>query len=153
MAVPPSWAGGALFLQGGPAIGETVKKQAFAWVCASLLLGATAAKADNWPGSVVGSWAVLGNHSPGTLVISSQASTGLCRAIAGTIYGNPIEGFYCRYSGRIVFARKNNASNDTTQVWSGNLSEANTVLRMAGTFAVVNSGGGSFGEYNFNASK
>jgi hypothetical protein len=131
-----------------------MKKHTLAAVFGMLALGANVAMADGWPGSVVGNWSVLGNQSPGTLSIASQASTGLCRAISGTIYGNPIQGFYCPYSGRIHFVRKSAQTNDTYQVWTGNLSQAGTVNRMGGTFTSVNATlGGSLGEYNFQASK
>ncbi|MCW7538814.1 hypothetical protein OOT46_13280 [Aquabacterium sp. A7-Y] len=119
----------------------------------SLSLVATSAMADGWPGSVVGNWNVLGNQSAGVLSITSQAAGGLCRRIVGTIYGNPIEGFYCPFSGRISFIRKNGANNDTSQSWVGNVSQAAAVLRMGGTFAAVAPAGGSPGEYNFQATK
>jgi hypothetical protein len=119
------------------------------------LLFATAASADGWPPSVVGSWSVLGNQSLGTLSITSQAPSGQCRKILGTIYGNPIEGFYCPFSGRIHFVRKDNVTNDTSQAWTGNLSQAiaGQPLRMGGVFSSVGPGGGSLGEYNFHATK
>ena len=130
-----------------------MKKQVLALLFAGLALGAEVALADGWPGSVVGSWSVVGNQSVGTLKVTSQASTGLCRGIGGTIYGNPIEGFYCPFSGRIHFVRKNAADNDSFQAWTGNVSQAGAVNRMGGTFTALNAIGGSLGEYNFHASK
>lgn len=112
------------------------------------------AAADGWPSSVVGGWSVIGNLSSGTLNISSQSTSGLCQFIAGTIYGDPIQGFYCPNSGRIQFVRKRTDNNDTIQVWTGNLSQTSSTLHMAGTFTSVDpSAGGSFGEYSFNANK
>jgi len=129
-----------------------MKKHYLAALCGTLALAANVAWADGWPGSVVGNWSVIGNQSVGLLSITTQSGTGLCRPIGGTIYGNPIEGFYCPYSGRIHFVRKP-AGNVTTQAWTGNVSQAAAVLRMGGTFTAVNAGGGSPGEYNFSASK
>lgn len=109
--------------------------------------------AQNWPDSVVGSWNIVGNQAVGMLAVTTQGATGLCRSIDGSIYGDTIEGFYCPFSGRIFFGRRNSASNDISQVWSGNLSQTGTVLRIGGSFAVINPSGGVYGEYNFSASK
>jgi len=131
-----------------------MKKRYLALLCGSLAIAANTALADGWPMSVVGTYSVLGNQHAGTLRITSQGASGLCRRIVGSIYNyEPIEGFYCPYSGRIHFVRKSAANNDTTQVWTGNLSQAGPVLRVGGTFTAVNAAGGSLGEYNFNASK
>lgn len=129
-----------------------MKKLNLAAVCGALTLAANVAMADGWPGSVVGNWSVIGNQSAGVLSIGTQSAAGLCRPITGTIYGNPIEGFCCPFSGRIHFVRKP-ANNVTTQAWTGNVSQAGIVLRMGGTFTAVTAGGGSPGEYNFSASK
>ncbi len=121
---------------------------------------ANTAMADGWPLSVVGSWSIIGNQHNGLLNIVSQAAVGNCRRITGTAYpgttvAHPIEGFYCPFSGRIQFVRKQPASNDTLQVWTGNVSQDGVVDRMGGTFTSVSSalGGGSLGEYNFQGSK
>lgn len=116
---------------------------------------ANTAMADGWPLSVVGGWSIIGNHHIGLLNIVSQAAVGNCRRITGTVYAHPIEGFYCPFSGRIQFVRKQPASNDTLQVWTGNVSQDGVVDRMGGTLTSVSSalGGGSLGEYNFQGSK
>ena len=111
------------------------------------------AAADGSPSSVVGSWSILSNFAPGTLNISSQSNSGQCQFITGTVYGDPMQGFYCVNSGRIQFVRKRPDNNDTIQIWTGNLSQAGSTLHMGGTFSVVDPAGGSFGEYNFNADK
>ena len=121
-------------------------------VFGSLTLLATSAMADGWPASVVGNWNVVGNQTAGVLSVTGQAAAGMCRRIVGTIYGNAIEGFYCPFSGRINFVRKN-AANDTVQAWLGGVSMAGPTLRMGGTFASVTPAGGSLGEYNFHAVK
>ncbi len=119
---------------------------------------ANIAMADGWPISVLGNWSIIGNQHIGTLHIATQAAAGNCRRITGTAYpgtaaANPIEGFYCPFSGRIQFVRKQPANNDTMQVWTGNVSQDGAVDRMGGTFTAVASGGGSLGEYNFQGSK
>jgi hypothetical protein len=52
--------------------------------------------------------------------------------------------------------RKNPASNDTFQVYTGNVGDAiaGLPLRMAGTFTSQNAAiGGALGDYSFNANK
>ena len=128
---------------------------------------ANVALADGWPVSIVGNWSIIGNQHVGSLFIATQAAVGNCRRITGTIYpgtvvAHPIEGFYCPFSGRLQFVRKqptqiNNAppSNDTLQVWTGNVSQDGLVDRMGGTFTSISTalGGGSLGEYNFQGAK
>ena len=116
---------------------------------------ANIAMADGWPISVLGNWSIIGNQSIGALSIATQAAFGNCRRITGTVFADPIEGFYCPFSGRIQFVRKVPANNDTKQVWTGNVSQDGAVDRMGGTFTSVSValGGGSLGEYNFQGSK
>lgn len=128
-----------------------MKRMIFGLLYAAAAISANVALAAP-PLSAVGQWSVIGNQSAGTLVINSQGGAGTCRRIVGTIYGNPIEGFYCPATGRIHFVRKNNA-NDTYQSWTGNVGDDGPVDRMGGTFVVSSIGGGSFGEYNFQASR
>jgi hypothetical protein len=113
------------------------------------------AAADGWPPSVQGSWSILSNVAPGNLNITTQSNSGQCQFITGTIYGEPMQGYYCVNSGRIQFIRKRADNNDTIQIWTGNVSqgESGSTLHMGGTFSVVDPAGGSFGEYNFNANK
>jgi hypothetical protein len=90
------------------------------------------------------------------LRISSQGVTGNCRAISGTLQdvGSPafnvIEGFYCPFSGRISFLRKDRLTNATFQNWTGNLSDPGTTLYIGGTFTSPSS---NRGEYDFFAVK
>jgi hypothetical protein len=117
---------------------------------ASIAFGTNIALADGWPTSVLGTWSVIANHSTGTLLITTQVSSGDCQFISGDIFGNPMHGFYCPQSGRIHFLRTVNGA--TIQDYTGNLSQAlaGAPLLVAGTW---DSDGGSFGEYNWNASK
>lgn len=127
-----------------------MKKLLFGTLFASMAFGANMASAQNYPGSVVGNWSVLGNQSPGTLNITSQGSSGNCRPITGFIYGNnPIQGFYCPVTGRIQFLRKFPPSNVVGQVWTGNLSNVGSLLHMGG--AVSSPVAVPFGEFNFQA--
>jgi hypothetical protein len=110
-----------------------------------------------WPPSVLGVWSALGNQSPLQLDIVTQGNVGDCRAITGTIadtlpggQSNTIQGFYCPRSGRIQFLRKSVTTNDTFQVYTGNVSMVGTTLYMGGTFAEDDQIG-ALGEYNFSA--
>lgn len=107
--------------------------------------------ADGWPFRIVGNWAVNADNFVGTLQITAQATTGKCQSIAGFIFENPIQGFYCPGSGRVHFFRKNPVNNDTFQVYSANLSQTFVPpgLRMGGLFSDL----GQPGEYSFFASK
>lgn len=124
-------------------------------VAAIAALAAPLAHADTYPASVVGNWSVTGNLSVGTLSITSQAAStsAKCPAIAGTVFGATLQGFYCPGSGRIHFVRKL-ANNTTIQTWTGQLSDSGPVLRIGGVFSSVDVFyGGNLGEYNFQAQK
>jgi hypothetical protein len=78
------------------------------------------------------------NQTSTTIVINSQGTAGKCKAIAGTIQGTTnLQGFYCPATGRIFFVRKFVSSNDTSQIYSGNLAADATIDRMGGTFADI----------------
>src|SRR5687768_3100689 len=85
------------------------------------------------PASVVGSWNTVANQTVITLQISSQSGSEVCRSIAGTLGGLSVQGFYCPSTGRISFLRKNPSNNDTTQVYTGNVSADGQIDRMVGT--------------------
>ena len=91
-----------------------------------------------FPDSVTGTWNAILNQTSTTIVINSQSTTGKCREISGTIQSTNINGFYCPATGRIFFLRKSATTNDTFQVYSGNLAQDAAVDRMAGTFADIN---------------
>ncbi|WP_375496021.1 hypothetical protein [uncultured Nostoc sp.] len=106
-----------------------------------------AAFADGWPTSVVGNWSVNANNSTGILSITNQAPTGNCRAISGSSGGSSIiRGFYCPYSGRINFIIQ---SSNHLQVYSANISQNASTVRMGGLFTDYDHPG----EYSFFASK
>lgn len=118
-----------------------------------MLVTGQSASADPWPPSVIGSWNVHANQSSLVMKISSQGGTGNCRAILGTIQdlaspaiGN-VEGFYCPFSGRISFVRKDPRTNLTFQTWTGNLSDPGTKLLIGGTFTSPSYNAGEYGFY------
>jgi hypothetical protein len=136
-------------------------------ICASLAvvamglsLAAGGAHAGQlWPSSVVGTWHAVADQSSLTITISSQAATGKCRQIAGTIVDNTgggatsnLLGFYCPTSGRFHFVRNDAASRVTYQDYSGNVSDNGRRLYMGGIFAEVFTPA-NVGEYSFLASK
>lgn len=126
--------------------------------CLGSLMGGNIALADGWPSSVVGHWPMAANRSIGVLNITSQASSGQCKAIAGTIFGggiigNNVKGFYCPGSGRIGFVRQSKQGDIPVQFYSGNVSQAGRVIAIGGTVANWDTNGGSLGEYNFFATR
>jgi hypothetical protein len=126
-----------------------MNKTLFATAAACLALSAGSAMAA-WPTSVVGTWNAMANQSPLTLAITSQGTTGGCRAIAGTIADTV--GGQSNTSGRLQFLRNNSSTNDTFQVYTANVSITGTHLYIGGTFA-EDQQVGALGEYNFSASK
>jgi hypothetical protein len=99
------------------------------------------------PTSLVGTWNGFSNQTALQLVITSQG-TGPCRTVQGTMGSNPVSGFYCPRTGRLNLLRKLSPSNDTVQVYSGNVGDEAATGRMSGTFA-AHPNGGTLGEYPF----
>ncbi|MEH2063109.1 MAG: hypothetical protein V7K50_12735 [Nostoc sp.] len=107
-----------------------------------------AAFADGWPTSVVGNWSINADNYTGILSITNQATTGNCRTISGSIFGDSLTGFYCPYSGRINFIRRNNFNQ--VQVYSANISQTNaSTVTIGGLFTDY----AQPGEYSFFGSK
>ncbi len=124
----------------------------------SILSAGVALAGENWPTSIVGTWNGISGESTIVITITTQAPTGRCRPVTGTFF-NPndqitdnLVGFYCPATGRLHFNRVDRSTNSTYQDYSGNLSDINTPLYMAGVFAAVN-GAPYVGEYSFYASK
>lgn len=90
-----------------------------------------------FPHNVTGTWTLIANRAQDTLVISSQAETGRCRTIVGSIVTDvgpdALTGFYCPSTGRIFFIRL--SSGTPSQVYEGHLAEGGPVNRIGGTFA------------------
>jgi hypothetical protein len=103
------------------------------------------------PTSVVGNWNTVANQTIITLQIISQGVQPVCRSISGTLGGLSIQGFYCPSTGRISFLRKDPGTNDTIQVYTGNISSDGPTDRMAGTF--IQATNPDAGEYNFSATR
>ncbi len=123
-----------------------MKKLLFSVLFASMAFGANTAKADGWPVSVVGNWSMWTNQSGTTLSITAQ-SIGDCQQLTGSIYGSPIVGYYCPYSGRIHFL---NIGATWSQDYNGNVSQVGSTLQMGGIYS-NDLGSNSFpvGEYSF----
>ena len=100
------------------------------------------------PSSVGGQWSVIGNNSPGTLIMS-QAPNGV---ITGSIYGNSIQGLYIPSTRRLVFARL--AGNTPVQLFEAHVSGNGQYL--AGSLIAWNGSGGasqSGVDFNFQAER
>ncbi|MGH6848277.1 MAG: hypothetical protein ACREC0_12820 [Methylocella sp.] len=130
-----------------------MRKLLFGILFAPMAFGTNTASADPWPASVVGTWSVQANQNSLVMRISSQGVIGNCRAILGTLQNvgsivtANIEGFYCPFSGRISFVRKDTRTNDTYQTWTGNLSDPGTKLLIGGTFTSPSFNAGEYGFY------
>jgi hypothetical protein len=62
-----------------------------------------------------------------------------------------IEGFYCPRSSRVSFLRKNRSTNDTFQVYIGDLSpDTGNILSIGGVFAYAQERGAQLGEYVYS---
>ncbi len=132
-------------------------------VCAALaglavLTMATAADAAH-PASVAGRWNATANQTLGALTIVQPVSAATCKPISGTIFTNPIQGYYCPATGRIVFVRRTGSVVQTPiQLYEGHVSHDAVIDRIGGSFIVWNAagGGGVANEgvdYNFSAFK
>jgi hypothetical protein len=122
------------------------------------LFSGSAMAGQNWPSSIVGVWGAQANTAHLTITILSQASTGKCRQIEGTILDtgsgadSTLLGFYCPSSGRFHFTRTDSVSKVTFQDYSGNVSDIGRPTFMGGVFAEVFTPA-NVGEYSFMASK
>lgn len=109
------------------------------------------------PSDVTGVWSAVANAVGGDLEINQKAFDGsYCPVITGFIFGTPIEGYYCIYSGHIVFSRLN-ARGVPIQIYDAYVSRDGTIDRIGGTFFVWNAKGGGLAdesvEFNFDASR
>jgi hypothetical protein len=125
-----------------------------------VVLSFGSAQASSWPASVVGVWDMFADQNSPVLTITSQGSSGKCRAIAGTMAdaatgaNDVIAGFYCPSSGRISFLRTGANNTPTFQAYVGNLSDKPTrgnQQRMGGTFGEETGAATSLGEYEWFA--
>ncbi len=131
---------------------------ALAAILATVATGAAHA-ASPWPPNVVGKWSANANQFSLTLNITSQASSGYCRQIAGTIVDNTdggatdnLLGVYCPDSGRIAFTRAGVGAASAYQNYTANLSQKSKVEYMGGVFS-ENATPANVGEYGFYAAK
>ncbi|HTZ71582.1 MAG TPA: hypothetical protein VMB71_13085 [Acetobacteraceae bacterium] len=125
----------------------------------ALSLAATAANAASpWPANVVGTWNADANQHSLSIKVTSQASSGECRQLAGSITDTGtgatggLLGFYCPSTGRISFLRTTSGSNAAFQNYSGNVAMKGRARLMAGVFS-ENATPVFVGEYGFYAVK
>jgi hypothetical protein len=112
------------------------------------------------PSTVLGTWTGWADQTQVKILIRSQGSVGVCRAITGVMANiappggaSNVQGFYCPTTGRISFLRKDTKTNDSFQSYLGSLAEIGGRLdRMAGTFSEVNFVG-HMREFNFNVER
>ncbi len=113
------------------------------------------------PPDITGTWSAVGNQTTGNLIITQEASTAKCKPIHGTIFGSnyAIEGYYCPSLGQVSFIRHSTfVGGSPIQFYRGVVATTGTTKRMAGTFFIWNSDGGTVGptdpvEFPFSATK
>lgn len=135
---------------------------------AALAIIATCANASSasaatasWPAKIVGTWQGWSNQTPIVLTISTQAGTGKCQDITGTLQNvgggtNAIDGYYCPSSGAVEFRRFSTSFAAAIQVYTGSLNQANAgapKIFMAGTFGQYELAEGPLGQYSFSVVK
>jgi len=87
-----------------------------------------------------GSWNVNGNGSVGVLNVTSIDGQG---HLTGTIYGNPIQGFWDDTAAKATFLRIINANDPTTlQIFTGYLFVNGKTSTIAGGFEAFAGSGG-----------
>jgi len=134
-----------------------VKRICVIGVCVCSLLGFSAIYAAI-PSNLSGIWAAVANVTTGELEIEQGTSTdgGYCFTVTGFIFNDPIEGYYCQYSGHLVFARLS-ANSVPFQLYDAVVSRDGTIDRLGGSFTIWNAAGGGLAneavDFNFDASR
>ena len=113
------------------------------------------------PANVVGTWnVVLEANQAEVLVITNQGGPGApgatrCRVILGTIGIAPVRGSYCPDSGQFFLLHNNLSTGKTVRTFQGVAAEdpVSGDMQVAGTFQVLISAFGDYGEYPFSATK
>jgi hypothetical protein len=94
-----------------------------------------------------GSWNMDANGFTGTLSLNPPDGAG---NLTGTMFGQPIIGYYDSTSQKITFMRETNRRIlDTVQVFTGYLFHTGSVNDLAGSFVAFNGTGASAGESEF----
>jgi len=93
----------------------------------------------------VGTWKINGNGFKGELVIASVDAQG---KVSGTVYGNPIQGFWDEDARRITFTRGNNATSPSrVQIYTSymfrNNAGSDSEFTLAGYFEAFSGMGGT----------
>jgi hypothetical protein len=112
------------------------------------------------PANIVGTWQALISNKFETRVITAQDGPGApgaseCRIVTGTIGIAPVGGFYCPGNGRVHLLHNNLSTVRPVRDFTGLVSEDATTgrMHMAGSFNILSSAFGNFGEYPFTAVK
>ncbi len=129
---------------------------------AALVFGALSASSAfaAGPANIVGTWQALVSNKFETLVITAQGGPGApgaseCRIVIGTIGIAPGGGFYCPGNGRVFFVHNNLSTGKPVRTFTGLVTEDTTTgkMHMAGSFNILVSAFGNYGEYPFTAVK
>lgn len=85
-----------------------------------------------------GDWNINGNGWAGTLSIAVDGAGN----INGTVYGNPIQGFWYEAAQRITFLRSPNSDPSKIQIYTGYLFRTADIYTLAGSFQGFAGSGG-----------
>jgi hypothetical protein len=108
------------------------------------IVAATPARADDL--RCLNGWTVDGNGYFGTLNLSIVQGQ-----VTGTIYGDPIQGFYNNVSNELMFIRSNAGSTDPSfqQVWTGYYWQEPSTDVIAGSYEGFLASGASAGRHRW----
>lgn len=85
-----------------------------------------------------GNWQINGNGWPGTLALSVDGNGN----VTGTVYGNPIQGFWDDAAQKLMFLRSPNSDPSTGQIYTGYLFKRDSTYTLAGSFQGFAGSGG-----------
>ena len=109
------------------------------------------------PANVAGIWTLTVDSQLETLDLAQNAIApgAVCARISGKISIAPVRGFYCPGTGRLYFHHANVTTQVTVRTFDGVVTDAANGLPMsvAGTFTVVDTQFGAFGDYGFSGTK
>ncbi len=77
-----------------------------------------------------GDWQINGNGCSGTLAVSVDGNGN----VTGTVYGDPIQGFWDDGAQKLTFLRTPNSDPSSSQIYTGYLFESIFTYTLAGSF-------------------
>jgi hypothetical protein len=77
-----------------------------------------------------GDWQINGNGWPGTLAVSVDGNGN----VTGTVYGDPIQGFWGEGAQKLTFLRSPNNDPSSSQIYTGYLFKRGSTDTLAGSF-------------------